>query len=62
MHMFIRLASLGGGPHVKSIAGSNYEVDPENEEPYWETSSREDELKMQIKKLGVLEITLESLK
>ena len=47
---------------MKTIAESNYEVDPDNEEPYWEPSSREDELKVQIKKLGVLEIDKESLK
>ena len=47
---------------METIAESNYEVDPDNEEPYWEPSSREDELKVQIKKLGVLVIDEESLK
>ena len=47
---------------MKSIAESNYEFDPDNEEPYWEPSSREDELKIQIKQLGVLEISEEGLK
>ena len=59
---YVPVAEPNKPMHMKSIAESNYEVDPNNEEPYWEPSSREDELKMQIKKLGVLEITLESLK
>jgi len=29
----------------------HYEFDPDNKEPYWEPSSREDELKIQIQML-----------
>ena len=40
----------------------HYEFDPDNEEPYWEPSSREDELKMQIQMLRMDEITAERLR
>ena len=59
---YVPVAEPNKPMHMKSIAEFNYEFDPDNEEPYWEPSSREDELKMQIKKSGVLEIDEESLK
>ena len=40
----------------------HYEFDPDNEEPYWEPSSREDELKIQIQMLRMDKITADSLR
>ena len=47
---------------LTSIKESNYEFDPDNEEPYWEPSSREDELKMQLQNLGITSISETNLR
>ena len=39
-----------------------YEVDEDYEDPYWDPSSKEDELRMQLQKLKVQEIPIEDLK
>jgi len=40
----------------------HYEFDPDNEQPYWEPSSREDELKMQLQMLRMDKISADSLR
>ena len=47
---------------MKPNGDHHYEFDPDNEEPYWEPSSREDELKIQIQMLRMDKITAESLR
>ena len=39
----------------------HYEVDEDYEDPYWDPSSKEDELRMQLQKLKVQEIPREDL-
>ena len=47
---------------AKPIRKYHSEYDPDKEDPYWEPSSKENELKMQLQMLGIEEITAESLR
>ena len=44
-----------------TISEGHYEFNLEEEEPYWEPASREDDLKQQLYKLGVTDVSIESV-
>ena len=48
-------------PSGKTTAEPYLEIGQDSEDPYWDPSNREDELKIQLQNLGVLEITEDSL-
>ena len=55
------------GAHEYEVPGTtildgHYEFNLEEEEPYWEPASREDDLKQQLCKLGVTDVSIESVK
>ena len=50
-----------GDKSDNTTAEQYLEVGQDSEDPYWEPSNREDELKIQLQNLGVLEITEDSL-
>ena len=57
---YARSMEYDGEVKLGSTPERHYEFDVENEETYWEPASREDELKMQLQKLGVREIAEDS--
>ena len=52
--------SISNPPPPGNMSG-HYEVDEDYEDPYWDPSSKEDELRMQLQKLKVQEIPREDL-
>ena len=55
-------AQSGGYEIPSNVLEGHYEFNLEEEEPYWEPASREDDLKQQLHKLGVTDISTECLK
>ena len=55
-------ASTSSNPPPCGNMSGHYEVDEDYGDPYWDPSSKEDELKMQLLKLKVQEIPREDLK
>jgi len=54
-------ANATTSPSLPDNLSGHYEVDEDYGDPYWHPSSKEDELRMQLLKLNVQEISREDL-
>ena len=55
-------STSSSNPPAPGNMSGHYEVDEDYEDPYWDPSSMEDELRMQLQKLKVQEIPRKDLK
>ena len=59
---YARSGAHGYEVPVTTILDGHYEFNLEEEEPYWEPANREDDLKQQLYKLGVTDVSIKSVK
>ena len=61
LHAHAPASTSNSNPPPPGNMSAHYEVDEDYEDPYWDPSSMEDELRMQLQKLKVQEIPREDL-